>query len=56
MARYVATSEFESFDENFNDKTYRVGDTVPDEVVAEMWAEGGGTSNPRLQLPVKRVK
>ena len=53
--KYVATEEFEAFDENDQVRTFKRGDTVPDGVVADMWAEGGGTSNPRLRLPVRRV-
>ncbi len=53
---YVATEEFEFYDENNVDRVYKVGDPVHESVVHEMWSEGGGTSNPRLQLPVRKVK
>ena len=53
--RYIATQEFESYDENLNDCTYRVGDPVPAMVVADMWAEAGGTAS-RVPLPVRKVK
>jgi hypothetical protein len=47
---YVATEDFEYLDDSF-----KAGDPVPADVVADMWAEGGGSSNPRLQLPVRQV-
>lgn len=46
---YVATRDFDYYEDSF-----RKGDPVPDDVFAEMWAEGGGTSNPRLDLPMKK--
>jgi hypothetical protein len=46
---YVATSDFEYLDE-----TFKAGEAVPDDVVADMWAESGGSSNSRFRIPVRR--